>query len=145
MFCKYCGKEIPDDAKFCPECGTSVDVVATEQSSNVPDALNSNSQEVPPQPVTVVPTIVINNNNTNTNSNVNVANSSANISPKNKWAAFFLCLLLGALGVHRLYVGKIGTGLLWLFTCGIFGIGVIVDLIVILCGNFRDSNGYFLR
>lgn len=145
MFCKYCGKELPDDAKFCPECGTSVDVVATEQGSNASAALNSNSQEVPPQPVTVVPPIVINNNNTNTNSNVNVANSSANISPKSKWVAFFLCLLLGALGVHRFYVGKIGTGLLWLFTCGIFCIGVIVDLIVILCGNFRDSNGYFLK
>lgn len=60
---------------------------------------------------------------------------------KKKWTAFILCLLLGGLGVHRFYVGKVGTGLLWMFTCGLFGIGYIIDLIVILCGGFRDKAG----
>lgn len=47
-----------------------------------------------------------------------------------------LCFFLGGLGVHRFATGKIGTGFLYLFTCGLFGIGVIVDFICILCGSW---------
>ena len=64
---------------------------------------------------------------------------------RSKWAAFYLCLMFGGLGVHRFYVGKTGTGLLWLFTLGFFGIGWTVDLILILTGAFRDKAGYPLR
>ena len=58
--------------------------------------------------------------------------------------AVFLCWLLGVYGIHRFYVGKIGTGILMLFTLGGFGIWTLVDLIVILMGSFRDSNGQLL-
>ncbi len=53
-----------------------------------------------------------------------------------------LCVFLGPLGIHRFYVGKIGTGLLMLLTLGGFGIWVVVDLILIVTGNFRDKDGY---
>ena len=59
---------------------------------------------------------------------------------RKRWVAALLCLLLGVLGVHRFYVGKIGTGLLWLFTGGFFGLGVLLDLIIIICGGFRDKS-----
>ena len=53
-------------------------------------------------------------------------------NPKNKWLALLLCLFLGVIGGHKFYEGKAGMGILYFFTAGLFGIGVIVDLIVLL-------------
>lgn len=39
--------------------------------------------------------------------------------------------LVGLAGLHRLYNGKIWTGLLWLFSGGLFGVGQLVDLLFI--------------
>ena len=64
-----------------------------------------------------------------------------NSSPKSRVAALLLCLFFGGLGIHRFYAGKIGTGILWLLTLGFLGIGALVDLIMIICGSFRDKNG----
>lgn len=63
------------------------------------------------------------------------------VSPKSGLAAFILCLFLGTLGVHRFYVGKIGTGILMLITGGGFGLWYLYDLISIVCKNFTDSEG----
>jgi TM2 domain-containing membrane protein YozV len=54
---------------------------------------------------------------------------------------FLLAFLLGPFGVHRFYVGKVGTGLLQLVTLGGLGIWVLVDLVMIITGNFRDKDG----
>jgi TM2 domain-containing membrane protein YozV len=66
-----------------------------------------------------------------------------NISEKGKTTALILSLLgvIGFAGIHRFYAGKIGTGLLWLFTAGFFYIGTIVDIVKIANGNFKDKNG----
>ena len=62
-------------------------------------------------------------------------------SPRSRTAALIFAILLGGLGIQRFYVGKIGTGILWLLTAGLFGIGWIVDIILIAVGSFRDKEG----
>ena len=51
---------------------------------------------------------------------------------KSKWIAFFLCLFLGVFGAHKFYEGRILLGILYIFTSGLFMIGVIIDLIILL-------------
>lgn len=65
----------------------------------------------------------------------------ANVSPFKRIWALILCggFMIGLPGLHRFYVGKIGTGLLWFFTGGLCGIGQIVDAIMIITGGFTDS------
>ncbi|MDR3100782.1 MAG: TM2 domain-containing protein [Paraburkholderia sp.] len=52
-----------------------------------------------------------------------------------------LCWLLGVFGGHRFYVGKVGTGILQLLTFGALGIWTLIDLVMIVTGNFKDKDG----
>ncbi|WP_443965032.1 TM2 domain-containing protein, partial [Ruminococcus sp.] len=84
-------------------------------------------------PVQAQPQIIINNDNTNTNTNTN--NNYGAVPrgrEKNKWVALLLCLFLGGIGAHKFYEGKIVMGIIYLFTAGLFGIGVLVDFISLL-------------
>jgi TM2 domain-containing membrane protein YozV len=55
--------------------------------------------------------------------------------------AFLLCFVLGVFGVHRFYVGKVGSGIAQLLTLGGLGVWAFVDLIIIACGAFTDGAG----
>lgn len=96
------------------------------------EQLNGNQNQQP---------IVI--NNTNTNTNVASAKAVAGMGygrAKNKWVALLLCIFLGLLGGHKFYEGKAGMGILYIFTGGLFGIGLIIDFISILL----KPNPYFV-
>ena len=62
-----------------------------------------------------------------------------NDSNKKMVVAALLCFFLGMIGVHRFYVGKVGTGILMIVTLGGFGIWALVDLIMIITGSFKDK------
>ncbi len=69
-------------------------------------------------------------------------NYEASASDKRLAPAFLLKFFLGFLGIHRFYVGKIGTGLLQLFTLGGFGIWALVDHFLLVWGAFTDKAGH---
>lgn len=109
-YCKHCGSVIDMDCVVCPKCGKQV------------EELKGNDKN-----------IVI-NNSSSTSSSAS-ANSYIPVSYGkmcNKWTAFFLCLFLGFFGAHKFYEGKVGMGIIYILTFGLFAIGWIVDLIRIL-------------
>ncbi|WP_200911624.1 TM2 domain-containing protein [Teredinibacter purpureus] len=63
------------------------------------------------------------------------------VSIKNKVFAAILCFLLGVLGVHRFYVGRVVTGIIQFLTLGGLGVWAFIDFIIILMGKFEDSDG----
>ncbi|UCG42340.1 MAG: TM2 domain-containing protein [candidate division WOR-3 bacterium] len=62
-------------------------------------------------------------------------------SNTSKTTALILCIVLSWLGVHRFYVGKVGTGILLLLTIGGCGIWWIINIIQIATGEFTDKQG----
>lgn len=137
-FCTECGKP------FCVDC-----IVDLKGKKVCRDDVNKILDQAAPPPQYPQQAPIINVYNTNTSANVNTnANYNTNADnqgylypPKSKVAALLLCIFLGYLGAHRFYVGKVGTGLLWLLTAGFFGIGWFFDFLFILFGGFRDSFG----
>ncbi len=83
--------------------------------------------------------------NKNINVTVNTGDSGGGYSDKTKLVGILLLLFLGGIGAHRLYVGKIGTAILFILTFGGFGIWAIIDLIALITGSFRDSQGKLLK
>lgn len=59
--------------------------------------------------------------------------------PKNIATAYALLFFLGIVGAHRFYTGRVGTGVLYLFTLGLLGIGVLVDVFT-LAGKTDEHN-----
>lgn len=77
---------------------------------------------------------------------INNSKKQSKIRSSRKWiVTLILCLFFGVFGAHRFYVGKIGTGILQLFTVGGYFIWTCLDLANILNGEFTDSEGKVIR
>ena len=73
--------------------------------------------------------------------------TDTNVSARGKLVLAIVCWFLGPLGIHRMVVGKVGSGVAqFVLSCTIIGLFIsvpwaIIDFIMILTGNFRDRNG----
>ncbi len=74
-----------------------------------------------------------------------MANYTTNTSDKSRKTALILCILLGWMGAHYFYVGRIGRGIVSLLTFNLFGFGYVIDIFRICLGSFRDNVGQPLR
>lgn len=144
QFCKHCGAQLPDDSLVCAYCGCRAEIerqaaaqpqlvinhihTATGPISGQSSSFSQGGYAANPYPGTYA---------FGNNGRLAVSNAPG----KNKWVAFGLCFFLGLFGAHKFYEGKPGKGILYLFTMGLFGIGWLVDCIVLLC----KPNPYYVR
>jgi TM2 domain-containing membrane protein YozV len=72
----------------------------------------------------------------------------ADVSSKSRLATTLLCVLpawIAINGVHRFYLGKIGTGILMLLTLGGLGIWTLIDFIFAVAGAMKDKDGKTIK
>ena len=119
------GQTTPPESpkKFCKYCGERIDIdcVVCPKCGKQIEALRQDPSQV-----------IINNN-------------GSDYPYKSKTVALLLSIFVGGLGIYRFYVGKIGTGIIWLLTAGCLGVGWIIDIIMIAVGSFRDKAGMPLQ
>ena len=72
----------------------------------------------------------------------------AEVSSKSRLATTLLCVLPACLfihGIHRFYLGKIGTGISMLLTLGGLGLWTLIDFIFAVSGNMKDKDGNLIK
>ncbi|MHA1551728.1 MAG: NINE protein [Candidatus Heimdallarchaeaceae archaeon] len=128
-FCANCGSIIEEGIKFCANCGTSV----SERQPPQQPAAQPTQPYTPAQPyAAAAPTY------TPTQPGVPVG-----VSPLSRTVALLLCIFMGGIGVHKFYVGKVGTGIAYLLFSwtGIPAFIAFIEIFIIANGTFRDDKG----
>ena len=129
-----------------PEAAAAVEQAAPEAAEAVEEAVQAAPAapgDVPPPPAYAAPAAAVVPVFPNGKPMLDAQGQP--VSDKSRLAAALLCWFVGVLGVHRFYVGKVGTGVAMLLTCGGLGVWALIDLIVILLGSFRDQDGRALQ
>ena len=158
MFCSNCGKQNPDNARFCASCGTPFTETPGPQYAPPPPQ----PQYAPPPQYAAPPA---------QQTIINMAPppvfpgmpAAMAVSPKSKMTAALLAFFLGSLGIHRFYVGKTGSGIVMLILLIVgyiifaiaglagyiilspLGLWIFIDFIMILMGKFKDKNGLLIK
>lgn len=110
-FCSSCGNRLNlnKQARFCPHCGNAFDNATSYSSPNDTEYGT-------------------------TNVHVHVGRG-----PYNKWIALLFLILLGIFGAHKFYEGKFFMGIVYFFTVGLFGFGIVFDFLVLI---FKPTEYY---
>ena len=110
-YCKHCGELIDNDCVVCPKCGKQVEDLSVKND-----------------------TPIIINNSASSSSSASASATAVNTPgygrAKNKWISLFLCIF--TVFGHKFYEGKVGMGILYILTFGVFGIGWIIDIIALI-------------
>lgn len=118
-FCPNCGMQLTENVRFCANCGFPIE---NAQQPNQQAAYEQPQYtQAPGQPPYGAP--------------------AEPQSTKSRLVTLLLAVFVGGFGVHHFYVGNTGKGVLYIFTAGLFGIGVLIDIIHIATGDFKDSDG----
>lgn len=86
-----------------------------------------------------------NNDNIVSQTNNYITPPAANSNDRNYLVAILLWVFLGAIGIHRFYLGYVGMGVLYLLTGGLCGIGWIIDGIMLLTGSLKPKDGNYIK
>jgi len=130
-YCFSCGELILKEAEICPKCGVRQAPASSPTDSNEKycsscGALILKNAEICPK--------------------CGVRQQFKTSEVSTEWLTLLLLsIFLGGLGVDRFYVGKAGTGILKLLTCGGCGVWWLIDLIMIACERFTDSKGNVIK
>jgi len=106
--CKKCAHEVEKNALICPYCGSSF---KSEKGKFAEEKRTHENEETFKPPY---------------------MDNGLIRGPFIKWIAIVLCILTGWLGGHKFYERKYFMGVLYAMTFGIFGIGIVFDLILLI-------------
>jgi hypothetical protein len=62
---------------------------------------------------------------------------------KDQLVALILCIMVGWMGIHRMYLGYYGIGIIQLLTLGCCGLWTLLDMIRIITGNLQPKEGLY--
>lgn len=125
MKCSSCGAPRDREDRYCPYCKVKFDPYATVNDNKQEIHIHYHQENRPEPRVQVEPIYV----------------PMEKTSHRSRLVALLLCIFFGIFGAHKFYLGKIGMGFLYLFTYGIFSIGWMIDLLVLIFGSPKDKDG----
>lgn len=135
-YCINCGNKLDDGFDFCPECGVEVTSGQTETfaspSFEATKVCPKCGDRMPEDAFYCLNYGATFSEFTEDFPHVQNRGKYQMGTWKNKWVALVLCSFLGWIGVHKYYEGKIGMGILYTLTLGLFFIGWIVDIFILI-------------
>lgn len=133
--CDYCGALNEVYQLYCNNCGASIEKKKIE-SFSIKEVGNDNPNVTNKELKKVCQFC---NGLTPINSDyclccgrkITLLQTKNTVGKKNKWVSLLLCIFLGYFGAHKFYERKIGMGILYFLTMGLFAIGWMVDIVII--------------